>query len=391
MPFPGATGRSLLYFAPSISGGIADYSREQADALAGLGVQVCFLTAPEFKARPQDRYRLQPLLPSRLSPASSHSRLRTRFTTARRILADMRVLSKYLEGSQFRHVLFGTYMEYLAPVWAGHLRRLAARGLVFGAVIHDPVRDAVIGPLWWHRRSIAAGYSFLREAFVHEPVELDTARPQPRLRITVIPHGPFATLPPGQTRVEARQSLDLPPEAKVLLAFGHVRDNKNLDLALHALKQFPELILIVAGKPLAAAQRPVSFYQSLAEELGVASRCRWLNSFIPEAEVGNLFAASDVVLLTYSRQFRSASGVLNLAVAYRKPCLASSGQGNLQTVVSRYRLGLWVEPDSAGALAAGIQKIFREPPAPDWDRYAAENSWETNAETVVARIFEDLP
>lgn len=68
----------------------------------------------------------------------------------------------------------------------------------------------------------------------------------------------------------------------------------------------------------------------LAEELGVAERCRWDIRRIPDEEVGDIFAACDVVLVTYSAKFRSASGVLNAAVSARKPVLASSGLGPLK-------------------------------------------------------------
>ncbi|MEI9864589.1 MAG: hypothetical protein WDN00_08560 [Limisphaerales bacterium] len=132
----------------------------------------------------------------------------------------------------------------------GKLRRLARQGTVFGAIVHDPVRHAVIGPLWWHRWSIAEGYSFLREDFVHEPVVLDTIRPQPQLRTTVIPHGMFAVTPATKTAGQMRKELNIPADATVLLSFGHIKDYKNLDLAIRVLAKLPDVYLIVAEKSL---------------------------------------------------------------------------------------------------------------------------------------------
>jgi len=146
--------------------------------------------------------------------------------------------------------------------------------------------------------------------------------------------------------------------------------------------------LIVAGKEYSGGHKPVAFYQKLALESGVADRCRWLNRFIPESEVADVFGAADLVLLTYNRNFRSASGVLNAAAWYRKPCLASSGPSNLKTMIERYRLGVWVEPDSSEAIIAGARRCQNGLPAPKWDQYAADNSWERNAELVVERMFE---
>lgn len=382
------SGNYLTYFSPAARGGLAEYAREQADAIARCGVHVRFLAPAGIKVVPNVRYQLLARLPRKDLDGWGGSRLWARWATAKQILANFRALSDYIVASNCRHVLFGSYVEYLAPFWVRRLRRLARNGAVFGAVVHDPVRDAVVGPVWWHRWSIAEGYSFVREVFLHETVELDTGRPQPQLHTTVIPHGMYPVTPASKSAEAMRRELDIPMGAKVLLAFGHVRDNKNLDLVLRALRSSPQLFLMVAGKELSAAQRPISFYRRLAEELGVGDRCRWRTDFIPENEVGDFFAATDLVMLTYSSRFRSASGVLNLAVGHRKQCVASSGQSNLQRVVSEYGLGIWIEPDSEEALVAGIRQWIAHPVTPEWDRYKQENSWARNAELVVERMFK---
>jgi glycosyltransferase involved in cell wall biosynthesis len=254
--------------------------------------------------------------------------------------------------------------------------------------VHDPVRDFVVGPFWWHRRSIADGYSFLREAFVHEEIQLDTDRPMPCLRTTVIPHGPFRFPEPTLSRKQMRDKFQIRDDAFVLLSFGHIRDGKNLDLAVRALRDFPSVYLLVAGKEQSSAQKPIGYYQELARKIGVSERCRWMHCHVPENEIGNLFLASDLILLTYNKSFRSASGVLNTAVRYRKPCLASSGGGNLQSVIERYNLGRFVAPDNLETLREGIDIARAKGIAPDWDTYELENSWQRNALLVKEKMFE---
>jgi hypothetical protein len=180
--------------------------------------------------------------------------------------------------------------------------------------------------------------------------------------------------------------LQIPAEGVLLLAFGHLRDAKNLDLVLRAMASHPDFYLLVAGKELSTTQHSAAYYQDLAVQLGVADRCRWRIGFVPEVEIGNLFEASDGILLTYNGRFRSASGVLNVAVQYRKPCLASGGAGNLKTSVTKYGLGLWIEPDDAAALVQGLsvwRKISRRP---DWAGYERDNSWDRNAALVLQRF-----
>jgi glycosyltransferase involved in cell wall biosynthesis len=258
----------------------------------------------------------------------------------------------------------------------------------FGAIVHDPVRDYVVGPVWWHRRSIAEAYSFLREAFVHEEIQLDTVRPVPALRTTVIPHGPFRFPGPTELREQVRKKLTLPEDSFILLSFGHIRDGKNLDITIRALPDLPSVRLLVAGKEQSSSQKPIGYYQELARTLGVSGRCRWIHGHIPENEIGNLFVASDLTLLTYSKDFRSASGVLNAAARYRKPCLASSGGGNLRSVVERYHLGWFVVPDDLNALKAGVNQAIRDRINPQWDAYEADNSWQRNAQLVRDRMFD---
>jgi hypothetical protein len=79
--------------------------------------------------------------------------------------------------------------------------------------------------------------------------------------------------------------------------------------------------------------------------------------------------------------------VLNAAVQFRKPCLASSGQSALRTQVERYRLGVWVEPDDPAAIREGLCRWLHGLPEPLWPEYLEENSWSRNAEAVRQRMF----
>jgi glycosyltransferase involved in cell wall biosynthesis len=383
------SNRRLLYFSPFGSGGLADYAHEQAQALTQIGVQVTLLAPPNYH-KADAQYKLQQTLKAYGTVRSPLALLR-KSVFAAHLLQNYAILASTIQRQGFQHVLFGSYAEYMAPLWAPFLSQLPHQGIKFGAVVHDPVRDYVLGPLWWHRWSIAHAYSFLQEAFVHEAINLDTVKSMPGLQTTVIPHGAYEFTPPQHTQAQMRQELRLPNHAKVLLSFGHIRDGKNLDLALKAIADCSEEIyLVVAGNVSADTQRPASYYQNLATELGIADRCRWLIGFIPEAKVGDLFNACDAVLLTYSASFQSASGVLNAAVAYRKPCIASSGASNLKTMVRQYNLGVWVEPDNWNAICSGIEQWQQGMASPRWEDYVRDNSWAKNAAIVCSRFWGDV-
>ena len=376
----------LLYFSPSSVGGLADYAHEQANALVESGVTVTMLTTSQRPSRADCRYEVRATLTD--PSGGQQSKLARKISWMKSLFKNFRALSNEIESGKFEAVLWGSYSEYLAPLWAGQFRKLAQSGVKFGSVVHDPVRDFVVGPQWWHRRSIADAYSFLREAFVHEEIQLDTVRPMPSLRTTVIPHGPFRFSDPTESREQMRKKHSIPDNAFVLLSFGHIRDGKNLDLTIRALSEFPSAWLLVAGKEQSSSQKPIAYYQELTRAMGVQERCRWIHGHVPQNEIGNLFVGSDLILLTYSKDFRSASGVLNTAVRYRKPCVASSGGGNLQSVVERYHLGWFVAPDDSDALKKGIAAAIPGQIDSRWDAYEAENSWQRNPQLVKERMFD---
>jgi glycosyltransferase involved in cell wall biosynthesis len=374
----------LLYFSPSWSGGLADYAHEQCQALGRLEVKVTLLTAPGYVVKDSRSYEtrrtLRPIWPASL-------RLYRKLIYIFVVLQNHFHLAKVIRQGHFRYVLAGSFAEYLSPLWVRPLRRLAHDGVVFGAVVHDPVRDYEVGPRWWHRWSVAAAYSYLREVFVHEAIELDTVRPVPELQASIVPHGPYRFPHAKRTPAQVRADLKIPSNAKILLSFGHVRDGKNLDLVIRAVASEPQVYLVIAGKVSSNTQKPIEHYQAIAHEVGVAARCCWLTNYIPANQVGDLFEACDAVLLTYSSSFRSASGVLNAAVSFRRPCIASSGMGNLRSMVLRYGLGVFVEPDKCEAIRNGIRRLLEGIPEPSWAKYACDNTWDKNARIVRNRMW----
>jgi glycosyltransferase involved in cell wall biosynthesis len=394
-PVRSAMVERLLYFCPVSSGGIADYAHAQATSLAAQSVKVTLLCASNWPHPQNTAYQQLRELPV-LGQANKLPRWISRLRFVRHLLTSYFRLRRIIVREEFQRVLLASYIEYLAPVWAPRLRSLSRSGVVFGAIVHDPVRDHVVGPSWWHRWSIVEGYSFLREAFVHADIDLGMNRHHPDLRTTVIPHGPYDFPEPTKSRRDIRDELSLPQDSVVLLSFGNIRDAKNLDRVLQAMVDFNSIFLIVAGSESISGQKSSSYYQELAKRLGIANRCRWLTKFIEPNMAANLFAGADFALVTYSSSFRSASGVMNIAARYRKPVLASSGASALRAAVERYELGVFVEPDSASAIAGGLTTLLRACPVGDWDAYLRDNSWVTNARQVMnamdlARFSVRLP
>lgn len=375
----------LIYFCPFSIGGLSDYAQYQAEALGHAGMDVTMLCDRDYPHEPV-AYRQDRSLPGGgPRPKTKAARI---LKLVKETFGGYALLDKRLAETGAKKVIFASFTEYMGPLWAWRFRRWKKKGVVFGAVVHDPVRDFVLGPQWWHDWSVSEGYSFLRHAFVHEPIQLDTGMFRQRVTTTVIPHGPFAFPESRVSRIEARRELKIPEDVPLFLSFGHLRDGKNLPLVLEAMKDVPQVWLLVAGTEARSGNVTSHEYQKMAELLGVSARCRWRIGFASPEEVAKYFAAADYALLAYEARFRSASGVLNVAVGYRKPVIVSCGESNLATVVDKYRLGPRVEPDDAQAIRKGMADILVAPPNPDWETYDRDNSWATNARTVISALEE---
>ncbi|NBD37253.1 MAG: glycosyltransferase [Verrucomicrobia bacterium] len=373
--------RELVYFVEADRGGIATYARYQAEALAEAGVAVSFLCRPSYPDLEIPGVRVVPELPRRREYPSRPARLLAYIRDFRHCLHR---LGEEVKAAGDPAVLLDSFREYLSPFWSGKVERLRKMGVPVGVLLHDPVRDFIVGPEWWHRISVRKAYKGISHVFLHDDREIDFGGMNPgNFQCAVLPHGPFA-YPSAQSGREAkRRDLGIPETGRVLLSFGQVRDGKQLDLVLQALSQLPEdVFLLVAGRADARSQKPVPFYQHLAAELGLEKRCLWEDRYIEEAEVGDFFLAADFVLLTYSRRFVSASGVLNTAVHYERPVLASAGEGPLKKAVREYPIGEWAEPENLDSLRKGLERLLGGDGGYRFSAYRKNHGWQENAAVV---------
>lgn len=368
----------LLYMMNSDRGGMADYGLYQALALRDQNVDVTFLCSPGYIH--QEKLQGITVIPQLYSIESRKiGKIKRRVNWISKLVGDIKTLCQVSEEVRPDTILFSSYYEYLSPLWAWRIRGLKKKmPMQIASVIHDPVRNFQVGPKWWHEWSIREAYSFLDHAFLHEKIGI----PFSEDKTFLIPQGIYQYPEPSKERWKVLSKLNIPTDSLVLLSFGFIRDGKNLDLLIQSLKELPKCHLIIAGHEQSGSQKGIEYYQSLAEKAGVKDRCHWQTKFIPDQEAADLFNASDLIALTYSASFRSASAVANIAARYRKPVIASGGQGNLQKIVKDYCLGIWVEPDSQEAIIDGVQDFTRNPPLPDYHRFIEENSWERNARIV---------
>lgn len=386
--------RNLIYFCPESIASIAKNSIEQAKAMAAQAINVDFLCPRDWPGEYPAGVHMHPVLNPGPKPGS-HTRPVSRLLGVRKIVDNNAVLSDFIRKSDTNsalkpRVMFGAFFEYLAPLWVPKLDRFRRAGAVFGATALDPIRDHVVGPLWWHRASVEQAYALFREVFVHQAVDLELSRPWLKQRVTEVPHGPYDYPPWPDARESTRKELGLADDAKVFLSFGHLRENKNLALVLQAMKEMPDnVFLLVVGPEAAPGRMSSGEYQALARDLGVGHKVKWAIRYISDEEVNKYFGAADFSVMTYSRTFRSTSGSLHIAAPLKMPVLVSCGEAPLGSLVTDYNLGIRVEPDSVSEIVRGMKLLLASPFSGGWDRFMAYFTYEENARIVIEKLFEE--
>jgi beta-1,4-mannosyltransferase len=137
--------------------------------------------------------------------------------------------------------------------------------------------------------------------------------------LLVVPHGSYlGVYPEGRDRATVRGELGLPPDAFVFLAFGHVREYKDLELLLAAFKRMndPRAVLLVAGPALDTAT-----VKSLRNAAATDPRVQLLLEFVPDERVAEVFGAADAAVL--ARGDGGTSGALVLALSLGLPAVAA--------------------------------------------------------------------
>jgi glycosyltransferase involved in cell wall biosynthesis len=137
-----------------------------------------------------------------------------------------------------------------------------------------------------------------------------------------------------------------------LLFFGVVRPYKGLDVLLRALAAGPpEVSLTVAGEFWGGLEET----RRLVDELGLTGRVELRPGYVPGAEVPDLFAKVDALVLPY----RAATASQNVWMAYEHgvPVVATRA-GALADHVRDGVDGLLCEPGDVGSLADALRRLY---------------------------------
>lgn len=207
---------------------------------------------------------------------------------------------------------------------------------------------------------------------VHSEAERTQARSLTATAVTVCP------LPPPHRFAASGVPVADRPVGRRLLFFGLVRWYKGLDILLRALPSVPsDVRLVVAGEFWGGTEAT----EKLVAELGLAHRVELRPGYVPAAEVPNLLASADALVLPYRSSTASWNG--SLGHEHGIP-VVTTRVGTMTQQVRDGVDGLLVEPGDVDGLAAALRRLYEpgvlqalragvRPPAGEsqWDDYVA--------------------
>jgi glycosyltransferase involved in cell wall biosynthesis len=182
----------------------------------------------------------------------------------------------------------------------------------------------------------------------------------PAERIRVVPHGSYDVFRTADLdRDAARRLLGVPHDRRLILFFGEIRAEKNLDGLVRALasvrERVPDAYLLAAGK--LRHVDPETITREI-DRLGLRDAVDFRPVYVDDAHVDAHFAAADVVALPY--RDITQSGVVFQAMTAGVPVVATD-TGGLGHTVREASCGLVVEPGDEVALAGALGDLLTDP------------------------------
>ena len=294
---------------PPFRGGIAKFSLHTLEALS---------KNKEVKA-----FTFKKQYPNFLFPGSTQFEQSNSKQQFERIVSTFNPLTYLGAALRFKRAnpsVFVTsyWMTFMAPMmvfWTLFLpRRTKKVAIIHNLVPHEKrFFDTVFNRL------------FLRsyDAFVvlSEAVQKDVLLLKPNAKVALMAHPPYEGEANTLDIHEARLQLGLAANKKTLLFFGLIRPYKGLSELIAAFALLDDSYqLLIAGEVYGDAQ----IYRSALEKLP-NSNWKFVNRYLPDAEVDTYFAAADLVVLPYLNA--TQSGIRALALSQKRAVLCTNVGG----------------------------------------------------------------
>lgn len=213
-------------------------------------------------------------------------------------------------------------------------------------------------------------------------------------KVSVITHAVTKLPELNEGQIAAiRSKYGLKRDQKLLFSFGFIQPHKGMEALAEAVSELAKEGVdaqgIVAGpvKPSVPGSKEYGIaLVNHARALGVESRMKFIQDFVPDKEIDDLLRIADVVIINYSSQHFESSGVCSRAV------------GSGAVVVTSLAPAFWGFDDAVWHITSGYPPVasirlallndqIRTELRNNAVQFTARNTWEITAKRFL-RIFE---
>ncbi|MCC5944632.1 MAG: glycosyltransferase [Bernardetiaceae bacterium] len=254
-------------------------------------------------------------------------------------------------------LLISHWMPFFAPAFGTVVRRLKHKNpnlkvitLLHNVIPHEPTAI----DRWLSRYFITANDSFwvMSQSVKQDLQTFSLNRKQP---IGYHPHPIYAHFGKKIPKQEAKATLNISEQQKVLLFFGLIRDYKGWDLLLSAFANLDEsYTLLLCGESYLKGKSAEAF-ATQRQKHPAGKRLQAHVRYIKDEEVALFFSAADLNILPY--RTATQSGVLAVAFHFDLPVLVTP-VGGLPEWVEDYQTGRVAQAITAEALEHEIKDFF---------------------------------
>lgn len=151
----------------------------------------------------------------------------------------------------------------------------------------------------------------------------------PEEQIHIIPHGTHLLEHTNKDELKLTYKLK---GKKVLSTFGFIGKNKSIETTLYALpeiiKKFPTVIFLIIGKthPNTLANEGETYrtyLEQIVHQKGLEKHVRWINYFLPTAELLDYLSLTDIYLFTSNDPNQAVSGTFSYAISSGCPVIST--------------------------------------------------------------------
>jgi glycosyltransferase involved in cell wall biosynthesis len=277
-------------------------------------------------------------------------------------------------------VVFKFWMPFFGPAYGTIVRVLKRAGIRTCFLLDNVIpHEKRFVDLPFLRYALGPVDTFIAQS---DSVAAELRQFRPGAPMEKAPHPVYSIFGEGKGRAEARKSLGV-TASEVALFFGFIRGYKGLLNLFEAVARVPrerDFQLLVGGE----FYEDDAPYREAIRRLGIEDRVVMHDRYIPNEEVGDFFAAANVVVLPYLTA--TQSGIIQIAFNYDRPVITTD-VGGLPEVVRPGELGEVVPPEDPAALASALVAYFDEGREVRYTLNVAEEkkrySWDRMVEALV--------